>query len=364
MKKLIYIFLGFILCSLTALKAQTAIADPKMWAVPSIYTMDEPVTWYFDFGNAPQVNDGEALYLWIWAPKNPTGNPIPIKYEGNRIWSISLTPTVFFGMTVQELFDNKEPFYFLLRDLDATKLTGTLQLPKTDYVKDFVESGKMMDYGPTDFQLGSTVSILFNSNLVEGFNPVPSTVHMHGGLNDWDAQQQFQAWLPEIREKTLFKHLGNGIYKKDIVPQTYFGVTEEYEMENIVFLAVKYNGNDAAPDWAGTSPDMKILAPGTPVPPPANFYFFPLKISINDILIITRDNNDRGQKLSYTIKGGTKTLTGDMEGAMTQQRVYINVAKEFKGMDISKLNVLVKDQNGKTIYEGDIPLVKVDNLIK
>jgi pyruvate dehydrogenase complex dehydrogenase (E1) component len=89
-----------------------------------------------------------------------------------------------------------------------------------------------------------------------------------------------------------------------------------------------------------------------------------LKISINDILIITRDNNDRGQKLSYTIKGGTKTLTGDMEGAMTQQRVYINVAKEFKGMDISKLNVLVKDQNGKTIYEGDIPLVKVDNLIK
>uniref|UniRef100_S0DF76 Uncharacterized protein n=1 Tax=termite gut metagenome TaxID=433724 RepID=S0DF76_9ZZZZ len=71
-----------------------------------------------------------------------------------------------------------------------------------------------------------------------------------------------------------------------------------------------------------------------------------------------------GQRLNYTVTGGTKTLTGDMEGAMAQQRAYINIAGEFKGMNISKLSVLVKDQNDRTIYEGDIPFVTVDNLTK
>jgi len=364
MKK-IFTIIGFMLLALTTLKAQEAISDPdKMWAVPAIYAMDEPVTWYFDLASASQVADGEALYMWIWAPSNPTGEPIPLQYDGDRIWKISFTPTEFFGMSVEAIFANTEPFYFLLRDLDATKLTGTLSLPKVDYIKNFVESGKVIDFGPSDFQLGSTLSILFNSNLVDGFNPVSSTVHMHGGLNDWDAQQTFDAWLPEIREKTQFKDMGNGIYKKDLVPETYFGVTEEYEMENVVFLAVKYNGDDANPDWAGTSPDFKIIAPGVPIPPPPSLYFFPLKISINDILIITRDNNDRGQRLSYTITGGDKTLSGEMEGAMTRQRVFINIAEQFKGKDLSKINILIKDQNEKVIYDGEMPLVKVDNLIK
>lgn len=358
-----FTIIGLMLLALTTLKAQEAISDPdKMWTVPAVYTMDEPVTWYFDLASASQVADGEALYMWIWAPSNPTGEPIPLQYDGDRIWKISFTPTEFFGMSVEAIFANTEPFYFLLRDLDATKLTGTLSLPKIDYIKNFVESGKEIDFGPSDFQLGSTLSILFNSNLVDGFNPVPSTVHMHGGLNDWDAPQTFDAWLPGIREKTQFKDMGNGIYKKDLVPETYFGVTEEYEMENVVFLAVKYNGDDGNPDWAGASPDYKIIAPGVPIPPPPSLYFFPLKISINDILIITRENNNRGQRLSYTITGGDKTLSGEMEGAMTRQRAFINIAKEFEGMDIPAIAIVIKDQNESVIYNGNIPLVKVDNL--
>lgn len=365
MKKNIYFLIGFMLISLGALKAQDAISEPdKMWTEPAVYAMDEEVTWKFDFASASQVADGEALYMWIWAPTNPTGEPIPLDYDGDRIWSITFTPTAFFNMTVEELFANTENFFFLLRDLDATKLTGTLSLPKVDHIQNFAESGKVIDYAPADFQLGSMLTILFNSNLVEGFNPAPSTLHMHGALNDWDAQQTFDAWLPDIREKTQFEDMGNGIYKKDLVPQSYFGVSEEYEMQNIVFLVAKYNGNDGTPDWAGASPDFKITAPGVPEPPPAKFYFFPLKVSINDILIITRENNNRGQRLSYTIAGGDKTLSGEMEGAMTSQRVFINLAEEFKGMDITKLNILIEDQNDQVIYEGNLPLVQVDNLTK
>lgn len=365
MKKLMYIIIGLVSFSLTSLKAQQTIADPdKVWTVPAVYTMDEPVTWYFDFASAPQLADREALYMWIWAPKNPTNAPIPLTYSGNRIWSITLKPTEFFGMTVQQLFTNTENFYFLLRDLDGTKLTGTLSIPKADQIKNFVDGGKVIDFAPSDFQLNSTLTILFNSNLVPGFNPAPSTIHLHGGLNDWDAQQQFQAWLPDIREKTQFRHIGNGIYKKDLVPKTYFNVSEDYDMQNLAFVIAKYNGNNAVPDWAGASPDYKIIAPGAPVPPDPKLSFFPLKISVNDILTITRDNNVRGQRLSYTITGGSKTITGNLAGAIARQRVVINVAKEFKGMDISKLHVIIKDQNATVIHDGDMPLVKVDNAIK
>ena len=332
MKRLLYTTIGVMLLSLSTLHAQQTISDPdRMWTVPAVYAMNEPVTWYFDFASAPQLADGEDLYMWIWAPTNPTGAPIPINYNGDRIWSISFTPTEFFGMSVEELFANTEAFYFLLRDLDANKLSGTLSLPKIDYIKDFVESGKEMDYAPSDFQLGGTLSILFNANLVDGFLPTPSTVHMHGGLNDWGAQQQFQAWLPEIREKTQFRHLGNGIYKKDLVPQDYFNVTEEYEMENVVFVIAKYNGDDANPDWAGASPDYRIIAPGVPEPLPPSLSFFPLKLSIHDILVITRDNNLRGQRLSYTIIGASKTLPGDWEGALTRKRPLARVPRVLNG---------------------------------
>lgn len=365
MRKLIYLFIG-VLCLFTlSLKAQQTISDPdKIWTVPSVYAMDEEVKWLFDFASASQVKDAEPLFLWIWSPSNPTGAPVPLTYEGDRVWSIKLTPTVFFGMTVQELFAKKEDFYFLIRDENATKLTGTLSIPKKDYIAEFVQSGKIMDYAPANFQIGSTLTILFNANLAEGFNPVPSSVHLHGALNDWDAKQEFQAWLPDIREKTKFKYMGNGIYKKDLNLQTYFGVSEEYELENLVFLAVKYNGNDASPDWAGASQDFKIIAPGRPIPPPANLYFFPLKVSINDILIITRDNNDRGQRLSYVITGGAKTITGDLDGSMTKQQTFIYIAKEFKDSGADKLHINIKDQRGSIIYDADMPLVQVDKPAK
>ncbi|MCL1932321.1 MAG: hypothetical protein FWF53_00695 [Candidatus Azobacteroides sp.] len=371
MKKLI-VFIGIIAGLQTTLFGADIIPD-RQWTVPAKYTFDEPVTWYFDFASATALPAGGDLFLWIWVPVNPIPDATPdnlnktkLQYNGDRIWSITFTPTEFFNMTSADIAANSETnFYFLLRSLDFdTYHTGTLSFPKIDYVAEFVASNKVMDYAPADFQIGSMLTIFFNSNLVEGFNPVPSTVHMHGGLNDWDVIQGFDAWIPETRVKTQFRDLGNGIYKKDFVPQTYFGVDEDYEMENIVFVVAKYNGNDAAPDWAGASPDFKIIAPGIPIPPPPSLSFFPLKVSQNDILTITRLNNDRGQILSYTIIGGSKTLSGNMEGSMSSQRVIINLASELKGINASKLTVVIKDQNNKVIYDGDIALMSVDNPTK
>lgn len=364
MKKIIYAFIGCMLLSLTA-KAQDALSDPdRMWTVPSVYTLDEEVTWYFDFSSSTMLTEGEDVFMWIWSPAEPAdGEQVQLKHVEGKIWSLTLVPTDFFRMTVDQMLNNGESgFWFNLRNKGAVNVTGSLNIPKVDYIKDFVDGGKQFDFAPSDFQLGSTLTILFNSNLVDGFNPAPSTVHLHSGLNDWDVQQQFQAWVPENREKTIFKHMGNGIYKKDFVPQTYFNVSEEYEMENITFVVAKYNGNDADPLWVGGSPDYKILAPNAPIPPDPVFYFFPQKFSQLDILTLVRKNNEKGTSLTYTLTAGTKELKGDFAGTMSEMRAHLNLFTELAGQTgLEKVHLLVQ-RNGNTILETDIPLVPVSEL--
>lgn len=364
MNRILYLMLSILLFTPSVLNAQKNIKDPnKMWTVPAIYTMDEELTWYFDFTDADLV-DGEDLYLWIWSPNNPTGEPILMHADGDKIWSFTFTPTTLFKMTVDQLLKHPEPYYFLIRDLDGTKLTGTLSIPIVNWVKDFTESQKVFDFAPNDFQLGSTLSLIFNSNLVEGFNPVPSTVHLHSGLNDWDVKQEFQAWLPEIREKTQLKHIGGGIYKKDFVPLDYYGADEEYSMERINFLVVKYNGNDASPDWAGASPDYEILAPDTPEPPAPKFYVFPQKFTKEDILTLVRTNNEKGLGgIEYTIKAEGKVIKGELTGTLKEMKAHINLLAELKDMSpkLEKISLEVKSKSGLEIIKTDIPLVALDN---
>lgn len=360
MKKILYAFIGFLLLSAAA-KAQDALPDPdRMWTVPAVYTLDEEITWYFDFSSASQLSEGENLYMWIWSPAAPAEGEVQLDHVEGKIWSITFTPTTFFNMTAEQMYNNGESnFWFNLRNQGAVNVTGTLSIPKVDYVASFVESGKQFDFAPSDFQLGSTLTILFNSNLVDGFNPVPFSLHLHSGLNDWDAKQEFQAWLPDIREKTIFKHLGNGIYKKDFVPQTYYGVTEEYEMENIAFLVVKFDGNEG---WAGNSPDYKILAPDAPIPPDPVFYFFPQKFSQLDILTLVRKNNEKGTVLSYILTAGSKVIKGEFTGTMTELRAHLNLFSELAGESaLEKVNLEIQ-RNGNTILKTDIPLVPVSEL--
>lgn len=369
MKQLKYTILTFVLLcfSSTILHAQETISDPdRKWTVPAIYTMDEEVTWYFDFSSAAQIDENEKLFMWIWAPVNPTNAPIPLENDGNRIWKITMTPTQFFGMSVEDILNNPESnFYFLIRDEQANKLTGTLTLPKMDYVGDFKLKGVEMDYAPANFQITSTVSILFNANLSDGFLPVTSTVHLHSGLNDWAVTKGFDAWIPETRNKTKFTHLGDGIYKKDINLMDYYDVTDDFELENIVFLAVKYNGDDnGSPDWAGASRDFKILAPDAPIQPDPEFSFFPQKFSKYDILMLIRKNNEKGTlALEYSIKSGTIELKGEFFGnSLTDKRAYINLLEGLKTLnDVTQIQLVVK-RNGLEIVNTNLPVVSVSEL--
>lgn len=364
MRRLIYLYIAcFALIPLKGLAADPAGAPFEVWTYPVVYNLDEEISWYFDLTGTTFAK-GEDVYLWVWSPSEPDAGNFDnssdfakLTYVEDMLWRKDIVPTEYFDMSV-EAIKGSAGFWMRLKDKTGTKESDVIEI-KLPNIDDFLGSGDMYGVFPAKFTVKTPMAILFNANATgnaEAFASAES-VHLHSGMNDWSVLQEYQAWLPDVSDKVRAVNMGNGIYRKDLIPYRYFGVDDEFEMENINFLFV-------GKDWSTTSPDGIFYAADVPIPPPASLYFFPLKISINDILVITRENNAKGQMLSYSITGGSKTINGTLKGNMASQRAFVNIASEFAGMSISKISVKITDQNETVIYEGDTPLEQVDNLKK
>ena len=369
MKKITYLLLLSILTIPYLGRAQDQAGTPaKIWTYPVVYNLDEKISWYFDLDGTTFAK-GQDLYLWAWSPSEPdagnwesSSDFAKLTYVEEMLWKIELTPTEYFNNTVAQI-KGSAGFWMRLKDKTGSKQSEVLNIPLPD-ISEFLASDNMYGVVPSKFNVKSPMGILFNANKTN--SPADFTnaqsLHLHAGMNDWDTKIEYHAWefgvdLPQSTEYTQLVDMGNGIYRKDLIPYQYFGVEEDYSMEKINFLVV-------IRDWSGTSPDGEFYAADVPIPPPPALSFFPLKVSKTDILAITRENNAKGQLLHYTIVGGNKTLTGEIPGAAARKRVFINLGKEFKDMELSKLSVTIKDGNDTVIYNGEIPLVTVDKPTK
>jgi hypothetical protein len=359
MKKIVLTILFALMLAPAAMQAQTAAGTiNKMWSYPVVYKYDEEVTWYFDLSTTTFAPE-QDVYLWIWSPSEPdaghwedSSDFAKLTYKGDMIWSFTLTPTVYFSKTPEEIAASAG-FWFRLKDDAGTMQSEVGNMPYTDF-SSFYTANEIIRSYPVEPKLEEGVSILFNSNLVPGFENATS-VHFHSGLNNWAILQEYQAWLPEIVEKTKLKNLGNGFYKMDLVPKTYYNTPDGFIMENIVFLMVK-------DEWAGTTPDQIIYAAEFVAPPPPEFRFFPLQVSQKDFLGIIRKNNEVGiNKLIYTVTGGDTVLTGEFTGTMNEIKGFVNLVSGFQNEpNLTEIHVLVKDNQDHTISDTTIPLKIAD----
>jgi hypothetical protein len=359
MKKLIHtILLAFILLPNLIQAQEEAGAITSIWSYPVIYKYDEQVTWYFDL-SATTFAAEQDVYMWMWSPSEPdAGNWenssefAKLNYEGNMVWSFTLTPTAYFSVT-PEAIAASAGFWFRLKDKTGTKQSDVANVAYTDF-SSFYTANELIRPYPTEPTLDDGLSILFNANLAPGFEGATS-VHFHSGLNNWAVLQEYQSWLPEIVEKTKLKDLGNGFYKMDLIPSQYYNTEDGFIMENIVFLMVK-------DDWAGTTPDQVIYAAEYVAPPPPEFRFFPLQLSRKDFLGIIRKNNEPGvNKLIYTITAGSAEVTGEISGNMSEIKGFVNLVSGLEDAgNINEIHVLVKDNNDRTISDTTIPLKTVD----
>lgn len=359
MKKFIYTILFALLMAPNFTQAQEAAgAVGAMSSFPVVYKYDEKVTWYFDMSGSTFA-ENEDLYIWIWSPSEPdagnwenSSDFAKLKYEGNKVWSFTLTPTVYFSKTPDEIAASAG-FWFRLKNKNGSKQSDVANMTYTDF-SSFYTANELIRAYPTKPTIDKGLSILFNANLIPGFAGATS-VHMHSGLNDWAILQEYQVWVPEVVEKTKLKDLGNGFYKMDLIPKTYFNAPDGFVMEKMNFLFVK-------DEWAATTPDQVLFAGEYIPPPPPVFGFFPLQISQKDFLGMSRKNNEPGvNKLIYTINAGSKIISGEFAGGTAEIKGFVNLVSELNGIPgLTEIHVLVKDNKDKTISDTTIPLKTLD----
>lgn len=346
----------------------------KIWTYPVVYALDQEVTWYFDM-TGTNFSEGQDLYLWAWSPSEPDAGNFDnssefakLEYVGDMVWKKTLTPTKYFNTTVANI-ESSAGFWMRLKGKGNEKQSDVIQAPwSVGDIKTFKESGNAVQIYPEKFYIDQPLSLLVNANLVwtgavQG-GLAGEEIHLHSGLNNFaeGAIVEYQAWIPEVSTKTKLTPIGDNIYKIDFIPREYFGVDEDFVMENIEFLF-------PAKDWAkvGTAEGGKnfvVLAPGVVAPPDPVFYFFPQKFTQYDILTLVRKNNEKkSQGLIYTIVAGGKTITGEFTGKAEEMRAYVNLLQGLAGAtNLDKINLEVKDKNGSEILKTDIPLVPLSDL--
>ncbi len=349
-------------------------APAKVWTYPVVYALDQEVTWYFDM-TGTGFSEKQDLYLWAWSPSEPDAGNFDnssdfakLEYVSGMTWKKTLTPTKYFNKTVADI-EASSGFWMRLKGKGNEKQSDVVQAPwSVGDIKTFKESGEAVQIFPQKFYLDEPLSILVNAEKlwVGGTQSglAGEEIFFHSGLNNFVAGAIVEANMgnPDLVKKTKLTPIGNNIYKIDFIPREYYGVGEDFVMENIEFLF-------PTKDWAkvGTNEGGKnfvILAPGVPIPLDPIFSFFPQKFSQYDILTLIRKNNEKNsQGLVYTITAGTKTITGEFTGNKDEMRAYINLFQSLSTEpSIDKINLLVKDKNGAEIIKTDIPLVPLSDL--
>lgn len=349
-------------------------APAKVWTYPVVYALDQEVTWYFDM-TGTGFTEKQDLYLWAWSPSEPDAGNFDnssdfakLEYVSGMTWKKTLTPTKYFNKTVADI-EASSGFWMRLKGKGNEKQSDVVQAPwSVGDIKTFKESGEAVQIFPQKFYLDEPLSILVNAEKlwVGGTQSglAGEEIFFHSGLNNFVAGAIVEANMgnPDLVKKTKLTPIGNNIYKIDFIPREYYGVGEDFVMENIEFLF-------PTKDWAkvGTNEGGKnfvMLAPGVPIPLDPIFSFFPQKFSQYDILTLIRKNNEKNsQGLVYIITAGTKTITGEFTGNKDEMRAYINLFQSLSTEpSIDKINLLVKDKNGAEIIKTDIPLVPLSDL--
>ncbi len=357
-KRILFSVLSFFAFIAGASAAAEAGDIAKIWTYPVVYNFDEQVSWYFDLSSTSFV-DGSDVYIWTWSPSEPdagnwenSSDFAKLTYVGNSVYRFDITPTVYYSKTSAEIAGSAG-FWFRLKDKTGSLQSSVHNVPITDFSA-FMTSGKVVDVYPAKFYKDQPLSILFNSTLAPGFTN-PASIHLHAGVNNWDMKQEYQAWLPEITAKTKFVDMGNGLYRKDLIPNDYFALPDGYVMTNLVGLMV-------ATDWsATTTPDFSFTAAGVVPPPPPALTLFPIKVSVKDVFVMIRTNNLPSQKLNYSLSDEANiTVTGEFAGNMAQQDAFVDLNKAFGASTATKLKLIIKDLKGSTIYDNYVFLTTVD----
>lgn len=414
MKKSLFYYIGLLLAVL--LPVQSLADDPvtrkapsRMWTVPTVYEVNQPVTFYFDMTDTG-FKEGVDLYLWCWNPTEPdagnwenSSDFAKLTYEGDNVYSMTMTPTKYFSSgaaadkTEQDIYntcqtDDWPGFWARLKTKDGSEQSDVFQAPDSRQTwKAFKESGNGVQFFSAQFQ-GSTLNLTdkftLDKPLTIVFNPDVFTVggktmnefakqdgfggfKLHSGLNDWTYLQGVKVWIPDCMAKTDIKKQTNGMYTISMkTVWDYYSyqyaddgsrqdnnLATDEQIDNMAWLVVGILNND----WGGTCPDQSTKAGTAEVYPDPVFSMFPTKVSAMDILTLIRQyNGKRDGVLTWTLEAGGKKFSGTMDGTRDKRQASVNLIRELAGTNASTMRLTITNEAGSTLLTTDIPLVTPD----
>lgn len=405
-KNLLCLFMLIASMNIYPLYAQTIDhGGPKrMWTVPTFFSVDEEVSFYFDMTDAG-FREGVDLYLWCWNPSEPdagnwenSSDFAKLTYDGENVYHITMVPTVYFsggttGKSAQEIFETCQTtdwpgFWARLKTRDGGEESDVFQAPDSrtqiaEMASKSYEIYSAQFQGNTlnltnKFTLNQPLTIVLNPDLFTVGGKVLSEVEkdanfdsffLHSGLNDWTYQVQNNYGSEENAKLTKFHKNGNGFWTLSMTsPYDYYkiqwvdytpspsGLEKDTEIYNLCWLVVNSG-------WLGTSPDIATAAGKEEEYPDPAFSYFPSKVSAWDILTLTRQwNRKTDNELTYVITAGGRTITGSMGGSRDKREGYVNLLKELDGLNVNSISIEIKNANGITVVSTTLPLVPLSEI--
>jgi hypothetical protein len=364
-KSLLFVLIFLPMVSFAAIPART-------WTKPLLWTLDEEITWYFDMSGTA-FTDGQDIYMWAWQPSEPdagnwtnSSDFAKLKYEGNMIWSKTLTPTTYFNKTIAQLatFDNY--FWMLLKSKDGSTVSEAFNIvcPRAE-IGTFISSGVAVKAYPTNFDITTPVTILVNISkaYVDGTQGVlagSDSIYIQSGLNNFlGASVDVNLTDPTSLLNTKMKKVGTNTFKIDLTPYQYFSVAQDFTFDNFVFYIWSKNGKK------GTDANNKPFLLGNTNTPLVSY--FPQKFCQYDILTITRINNEKSATgLTYTVTAGSKTFSGQFSGTTASMKTYINLGEQIGNEpSLTQMNLkinVVSGSNSIEVYNTNLPIVPLSEL--
>lgn len=235
--------------------AQTITTEPAN-IIP-----DEEVTFTFDFtGTALAGKDN--IWIWSWVanedesykgPDAPTNvNPAGdgqvaaklVATDEPNVFTLTMVPTEFYNVAATEI----PKIGMLAKGRDWSD--GQTSDAFFDVEPPVFESPVVRTF-PTAFSQQDVVSVFYDSKLEENEalkneQNLYLYISVAGTYNDGSAMAFDDNLLP-IDEKVKLRALGNGLYKLSFIPEKFFGLSSEDNIQRLIFKIQNQDGSQSNP---------------------------------------------------------------------------------------------------------------------
>ena len=348
-----FIVISLIIYSVSIAKAAT-IANPVITATYTKTTdtspliiLEQPAKFTFDFSSST-LTGSENLVIYFWSPGTyyPTNSSVALTNEGNKIWSLSFTPTIFFNKSAAEIAENTSQFWFNIQNSGNSDLTGSLHISFSTPVSTAVPTGVLGNPSGT-YALDAPVTWTFdlsNSSFKAG-----QDIYMYS----WSPSNPDPTYTNSTSISKL-TYVGNMNWTMTLTPTTYFGETvAEIQASTGFWMKLK--------DQAGKIETGAFNVPFTIAGITQNFYFdFGPKDGTNGDETINPDTNGNYWNNISNNTGGAVMPLSTFSGLKNSKNATSGYSLTFSGTQFTtngKLHGgLLSPYTSQIAYNSDLAI--------